>query len=479
MRIKEQHLSLNFQEINMDNKLVFIVDDEPAISKLLNYWIKDKWNYRTELFTDAESMLDALHKKPDIIMLDIMLPGMDGLESLNIIKRSDPDLPVIMLSAQGRIEIALEALRMGAYDYFPKPIDIQKLEPTIKNAIKNFDLTRELQHLKENVKREFKFENIITSDGKMQDVFKYVTKVLDNDITVIIYGESGTGKELISRAIHYNGIRKDKPFVVVNCASIPRELLESELFGHEKGSFTGAYQRKLGKFEIAHQGTIFLDEVGELEMTLQAKLLRVIQEKTFERVGGTEEIKSDVRIISATNRDLKKAVEAKLFREDLFYRLNSFPIIIPPIRQRRGDILILADHFLSLFKQKMNKNIKGFSKPALKLIYNYDWPGNVREIENTIERCVIMAESDYINIEDFPAHLKIESENRKIEFSDGLFPEDAIIPFEKIKEEAVKHSLRVTKGNIMEAAHKLGLGRATIYRLMEKYKINSKDFENN
>ena len=249
------------------DKLVFIVDDELAISKLLSYWVRDKWNHKIEVFYNGEDMLKKLNLKPDLILLDIMLPGLDGIETLKRVKQFDENLPVIMLSAQGRIEVALESLRFGAYDYFPKPIEIQRLEPAVKNAIKNYDLVKELQHVKENVKQEYSFSNIVSADGKMQDVFKLVSKVLNNDITVLIYGESGTGKELIARAIHYNGNRKDKPFVVVNCASIPRELLESELFGHEKGAFTGAHQRKLGKFEIANDGTIFLDEVGELEMT--------------------------------------------------------------------------------------------------------------------------------------------------------------------------------------------------------------------
>jgi two-component system response regulator AtoC len=459
------------------DKLVFIVDDELAISKLLAYWVRDKWNYKIEVFYNGEDMLKKLSNKPDLILLDIMLPGLDGIETLKRVKHFDENLPVIMLSAQGRIEVALEALRFGAYDYFPKPIEIQRLEPAVKNAIKNYDLTRELQNIKENVKQEYNFSNLISADGKMQDVFKLVTKVLNNDITVLVYGESGTGKELIARAIHYNGNRKDKPFVVVNCASIPRELLESELFGHEKGAFTGAHQRKLGKFEIANDGTIFLDEVGELEMTLQAKLLRVIQEKEFERVGGNDLIKTDVRIISATNRDLKKAVENKEFREDLYYRLNSFPIIIPPLRQRKGDVLVLAEYFIELFKKKLNKELKGFSRKSLKLIYDYDWPGNVREMENTVERCVIISEGDYIDVEDFPMHIKSGSENKKVDFSGSFFDDSIIIPFEKIKEEAIRHALKITEGNIMEAAQRLDLGRATIYRLMEKFKIEAKDFE--
>ncbi len=458
-------------------KLIFIVDDEQAISKLLSYWAKDKWKYRVETFATAEDALRNMNKKPDVVLLDIMLPGMDGIETLKRIKQMDEDIPVLMLSAQGSIEVAVEALRFGAYDYFTKPIDQQKLELAIKNAIRNYDLTKELKNLKENVKKEYSFDNIISSDGKMQDVFKLVTKVLHNDITVLIYGESGTGKELIARAIHYNGERKDKPFIVVNCASIPRELLESELFGHERGSFTGAHQRKLGKFELAKGGTIFLDEVGELEMLLQAKLLRVIQQKEFERVGGTELIKTDVRIISATNRDLKKAVENKEFREDLYYRLNSFPISIPPLRHRKGDILILAEHFIKKFSQKLGKDVKGFSKRALKLVYEYNWPGNVREMENTIERCMIITDKDVIDVEDLPAHLRTGESANGVEYTGPLFSDETIIPFEKLKEEAIRHALAITGGNIVEAAKKLQLGRATIYRLMDKYSIENRTTE--
>jgi DNA-binding NtrC family response regulator len=452
-------------------KLIFIVDDEQAISKLLTYWVRDKWKYNAESFLSGEDVLKNLHKHPDVVLLDIMLPGLDGIETLKRIKAFDEHLPVIMLSAQGSIEVAVDSLRFGAYDYFTKPIEQQKLELAIKNAIKSYDLTKELQNLKENVKQTYSFDNIISADGKMQDVFKLVSKVLDNDISVLIYGESGTGKELIARAIHYNGKRKDRPFVAVNCASIPRELLESELFGHERGSFTGAHQRKLGKFEIAQGGTIFLDEIGELEMILQAKLLRVIQQKEFERVGGTEIIKTDVRIISATNKDLKKAVENKEFREDLFYRLNSFPIHIPPLRQRKGDILILAEHFLKKFNEKLGKNCKGFTRRALKLIYDYSWPGNVREMENTIERCLIISEGEMIDVDDLPPHIRTEDYPANFDFAGPLFTDDTIIPFEKLKEEAIRHALKVTNGNIVEAAKKLQLGRATIYRLMDKYNI--------
>jgi len=452
-------------------KLVFIIDDEESILKLVSQWVR-KWGYNIKTFTNGQDAINALYEDPDLILLDIMLPDIHGNEVLEIIKKKNPHLPVIMLSAQGSVEVAIQSVRLGAFDYFPKPIDSTRLESAIRNAIKNYDLERELKKLKENLRAEYSFNNIITADKKMQETFRMVSKVLDNNITVLIHGESGTGKELIARAIHFNGNRKDYPFVVVNCASIPRELLESELFGHEKGSFTGAHQKKIGKFELANGGTIFLDEIGEMEMSLQAKILRVIQQKEFERVGGNETIKTDVRIISATNVDLKQAVENKQFREDLFYRLNSFPIYVPSLRERRGDVVILIDHFIKQFNEKLNKNIKGVTKTALKLLYDYDWPGNIRELENTIERCMILSDNDFIDVDILPNNIKGASGVSTFKGSGEMFGDESpIIPFEKLKEEAIKHALKITGGNIVEAAKKLKIGRATFYRLLDKYKI--------
>jgi transcriptional regulator with GAF, ATPase, and Fis domain len=346
------------------------------------------------------------------------------------------------------------------------------LEPAIKNAISNYELHKRVEELEEDIQHEYSFDNIISNDPRMQTVFKLVSKVLDNDITVLINGESGTGKELVARAIHYNGKRKDKPFVVVNCASIPRELLESELFGHEKGAFTGAHQRKLGKFEAADGGTLFLDEIGEMEMLLQAKILRVIQEKEFERVGGNETLKVDVRILSATNRDLKEMVTRNEFREDLYYRLSSFPIVVPSLRNRRGDIVILINHFIEKFNKKNGTNIKGVTKKALKYLYDYDWPGNIRELENTIERCIILTDTDEIDVDVLPESILLQDERINLGKNEVLFTENSpIIPFEKLKEEAIKHALAKTDGNIVEAARKLSIGRATMYRLMEKYNL--------
>ncbi len=456
--------------------LVYIVDDEPSIQRLLVHWLKNQWNYEVKAFGNGTDFLNAFKDaEPDLVILDIMLPDIDGIEILNEIKTRNVELPVIMISAQGSVEVALTAIKMGAYDYFTKPItQTDKLAQAVKNALKQYEIYKQLKFLKEDLIAKHSFDNIISTDERMREVFEMVSKVLDNDITVLIHGESGTGKELIARAIHFNGKRKENPFVVVNCASIPRELLESELFGHEKGSFTGAHQRKIGKFELAKGGTLFLDEIGEMEMSLQAKILRVIQEKEFERVGGNDVIKTDVRIISATNKDLKKAVINNQFREDLYYRLNSFPIFIPPLRERKNDIFVLTEHFIKKANEKLKRNVKGISKRALKLFYDYDWPGNVRELENTVERCVILTDKELIDVDVLPQQVKSGETSMLPVNGRNIFDERSpVIPFEKLKEEAIKHALKVTNGNIVDAARKLKIGRATLYRLMEKYNIKN------
>ena len=458
------------------SNLIYIVDDEPSIQRLLVHWLKNQWHYDVKSFSNGEDFFAAFKdEEPDLVVLDIMLPDINGIEILKRIKNQNSELPVIMISAQGSVDVALESIKIGAFDYFTKPItETDKFGQTIKNALKQYEMSKQLKLLREDLIRKHSFDNIISTDERMHEVFAMVSKVLDNDITVLIHGESGTGKELIARAIHFNGKRKERPFVVVNCASIPRELLESELFGHERGAFTGAHQKKIGKFELANGGTLFLDEIGEMEMSLQAKILRVIQEKEFERVGGNEVIKTDVRIISATNKDLKKAVMENEFREDLFYRLNSFPIFIPPLRERKNDILVLTEHFIKKANEKMNRNVKGISKRALKLFYDYDWPGNVRELENTVERCVILTDKDVIDVDVLPPQITSGETSMLPKTSGNIFDDNApIIPFEKLKEEAIKHALKVTNNNIVEAARKLKIGRATLYRLMEKYNIKN------
>ena len=454
-------------------KLIFVVDDEPSIRKLLTHWVQHQWGYTVVSFENGLDMLNELSQNPRLVLLDIMLPDSNGVELISKIKEYNQNIPIIMLSAQGSIEVALESIRRGAFDYFPKPIDSNRLEPAIKNAISNYELHMRVEELEENIQHEYSFENIISNDPRMHAVFKLVSKVLNNDITILITGESGVGKELVANAIHFNGRRKEKPFIIVNCASIPRELLESELFGHEKGSFTGAHQRKLGKFEVADGGTIFLDEIGEMEMSLLAKILRVIQQKEFERVGGNETLKVDVRILSATNRDLKEMVGKNEFREDLYYRLSSFPILVPSLRSRRGDIVVLVNHFVEKLNTKIGTNIKGVTKKALKYFYDYNWPGNIRELENAIERCIILTDSNEIDIDVLPETIVSQDSAQQIDKDGAMFTEHSpIIPFEKLKEEAIKHALERTDGNIVEAAKKLNIGRATMYRLMKKCNLD-------
>ncbi len=458
----------------MEKKLIFLIDDEVNFARLMEHWIKERWNYRLKIFNSTNDYLNYEGEEPDLILLDIMLPGeFNGVELLKKIKFQNPDLPVIMLSAQGNVDVAVETIKLGAFDYFSKPVDLPKLEIAIRNAIKNYDLQKKVKSLLEEQQKIYQFDNIIAIDDRMQEVFKLMKKVLNTNVNVLIYGESGTGKELIARAIHSNSDRKDKPFVVVNCASIPKDLLESELFGHEKGSFTGAFQRKIGKFELADGGTIFLDEIGELELSLQAKLLRVIQDKTFERVGGNEPITTTARIISATNKDLKKAVQEKLFREDLYYRLSTFPILVPPLRERKGDIVILAEHFVKKFSQEAKVPTPSITKEVIEIFIRYPWPGNVRELENVLQRAVLICDDNKIRVKDLPLSLQAYLPEALVgEISSKIDAEShEIIPLEKVKENALRHALKVTKGNIQEAARRLQIGRATIYRMMKEYNI--------
>ncbi|MCX6120380.1 MAG: sigma-54 dependent transcriptional regulator [Ignavibacteriales bacterium] len=457
----------------MSAQRIYIVDDEPSIAKLLELWVGKRWGYSVEVFANGKTFQDRFIEPPDLVLLDIMLPDINGIDLLKEIKRRNPEIPVIMLSAQESIEVALNTLKLGAADYFSKPIDLPKLEFAIKNALKLAELSREVENLQESVGVRLHFDNIVSQSGEMQDVFKLVNKVIHVDICVLILGESGTGKELIARAIHYNGERRSGPFVVVNCASIPHDLLESELFGHEKGAFTGAIQRRIGKFEQANGGTIFLDEIGELDLTLQSKILRVIQERQFDRVGGSETLTTDARLIFATHRNLWEEVKQKVFREDLYYRISTFPIMLPPLRQRKSDILILADHFLKTLGKELGKPNIQFSRKALDLLYNYPWPGNVRELENVIQRGLVLTEGQTLTERELPIFIQSYGSAETDIKQSSIFQENqgTIIPFEKIKENAVQQALKITNGNIAEAAQKLKIGRATLYRLVEKYKI--------
>jgi len=457
----------------MSAEQIYIVDDEITISKLLEMWVGQRWGYTTKVFENGRSFLDQLTELPDLILLDLMLPDINGIDLLKEIKQRNPEIPVIVLSAQGSVDVAVTTLKLGAADYFSKPIDFPRLEMAIKNALKLASLSREVENLRESVGTRLHFDNIVSQSGEMQEVFKLINKVKQIDIGVLILGESGTGKELVARAIHFNSNRQNCPFIVVNCASIPHELLESELFGHERGAFTGAVQRRIGKFEQAIGGTIFLDEIGELDLSLQAKLLRVIQEKQFDRVGGSELIKTDARLICATHRNLWEEVKQKNFREDLYYRISSFPIMLPPLRQRKSDILLLAEHFLEKNGEELGKPKIRFSHKALDLLYNYPWPGNIRELENVIQRGMVLTEGQVFTEKELPisiqshGYTETDNENQSLSFES----QEMVIPLEKLKENAIRHALKTSNGNIAEAAKKLKIGRATLYRLADKYKM--------
>ncbi|MDT8322747.1 MAG: sigma-54 dependent transcriptional regulator [Bacteroidota bacterium] len=457
----------------MQKPLIYIVDDDHSLRRLLEFTMQS-WGYATEVFSSGEALIKNLDENPNVVLLDHMMPGLSGLDALKAVKEKKPELPVIMLSAQGKIDVAVEIMRAGAADYFTKPVDLKRLQFAINNAISLHDLRDRVKQLQDTLETSVRFENIISNSGPMQNVLKLVDKARNSEINVLIEGESGTGKELIARAIHFNGNRKDRPFVVINCAAIPRELLESELFGHERGSFTGAVERKIGKFEAAHTGTIFLDEIGELDMSLQAKLLRVIQTKQFERVGGLETLSSDARVISATNRDLLSMAEQREFREDLYYRLSTFPIKLPPLRERPSEIPLLAEHFLERFSEREKRPGLELHADTLSLLQRYTWPGNVRELQSIIERAVLLAEESVIRPQDLPQALRFIGAQDGGAMSTRVFSSrDDVLPLEKIKELAVRRALELYDGNITETARALQIGRTTLYDLIKKFDITS------
>jgi DNA-binding NtrC family response regulator len=389
-----------------------------------------------------------------------------------------PDTLVIMLSGQGRIDIAVETIKLGAFDYLQKPLDLTKLEITVRNALQVYSLSHQVKKLSDESTERLRFANMISVGDTMQSVFRLVKKAQNTDIAVLIQGETGTGKELIARALHDGAKRAAGPFVAVNCASIPKDLLESEIFGHERGAFTGAIQRKIGRFEQANNGTLFLDEIGEMDASLQAKLLRVLQTKQFERLGGTEMQQVDVRIVSATHRNLQDAIRQGNFREDLYYRLASFPIKLPPLRDRKEDIPVLAQYFLEKFSTRYEQPARSFSPRAMRILTHYPWHGNVRELENTIERAVVLCETKLITEEE----LQLLTEDSAVPTDDREAPATIhyssttgdVLPLDKVKEQALRNALEITGGNIQEAAQKLHIGRATFYRMLEKYDIDQR-----
>jgi DNA-binding NtrC family response regulator len=437
---------------------ILIVDDEPGVLESFRIILEDDY----DLFlatTGKEALKIVMDKEVGLVLLDILMPEMDGIEVLRKIKEIDDSIPVIMITASKDIEMAVKAMKSGAYDYITKPFDLHYLKTIVRRVFERDVLSKENIYLRED--RVKKYGDMIWRSERMRLIFEDIKKVADMDSTVLITGESGTGKELIAHAIHRMGKRRQGPFITVNCPAIPENLIESELFGHEKGAFTSAISRRIGKFEFANGGTIFLDEISTLSPEMQAKLLRVLQEKKITRVGSNKVIPIDTRIISATNINLEEAIEEGKFRRDLYYRLNVVPISVPPLRERREDITLLAHHFLRRYESRVGRKIKGFSKEALQILTQYDWPGNVRELENLIEMLVILIEGDEIDSYHIPLNIRINAQGA--EQGEKIPLRLAVAQFER---DFIQRALKAAKGNRNEAAKILCIHRNTLFLKM-------------
>ncbi len=449
---------------------VLVVDDEVGARESLRMILKK--DYEVFLARNAEEAFAQVKgHSPDVILLDIILPDIDGLKVLEIVKKNEPDALVIMITATKTVKTAVEAMKLGAYDYITKPFDIDELRLIVGRALSTRALQKEVIYLREEVDKNSGFGEMIGKSKGMRDIFHMIRQVADSKSTILVIGESGTGKELIARAIHYQSNRKNHPFVTINCAAIPETLIESELFGHEKGAFTHAIDRKLGRCEIANQGTLFLDEIGELSLNTQAKVLRFLEEKEFNRVGGSKTIKVDVRLIAATNRDLNQLIRKGAFREDLYYRINVVPMVLPPLREKREDIPLLIDHFIAKYNAENNKQVKGLSQEALKLMLDYEWPGNVRELENLIERAVTLTSNQHIQPNELPISvIQLPKFNGlKESILDGKL--SLVSGEEKFEREIIQDALRKTNYVQSQAAEMLGISRRILKYKMDKLGI--------
>lgn len=445
---------------------ILVVDDDASHRVMLKTLLSG-WGYAVSEADDGSTATQRVHDEPfDLILMDIRMIKVSGLEALTQVKAFNPSIPVIIMTAYSSVETAVEALKSGAYDYLTKPLDFDELKLTMARAMDHTQLKEENRLLRETLRDRFDRGNIIGRSRAMEQLLETVAHVAPTEATVLVTGESGTGKEIVAGAIHDNSPRRDAPFVKINCAAITDSLLESELFGHEKGAFTGAYRKKDGKFYLAHKGSIFLDEVGEMSPAMQVKLLRVLQEREFTRVGGEETVRVDVRVIAATNKNLLEQVGEGRFREDLFYRLNVVTLFVPPLRERKEDIPLLAQHFLGIFAEKNHKTIKAITPQAMDRLLRHDWPGNVRELMNAVERGVVMTVTPYLDVQDLtwiPDNLPADGTvNQQAAPSAGL-------SLEEVEKAAIFNSLEDCGGNKSEAARKLGITRKTLLSKIRKY----------
>lgn len=442
---------------------ILIVDDDPDIREVLKDRLQSL-GHRVLLASGGREGLELLEKQsPHLVLLDIEMPDINGLEFLNEVRKRETDVAVIMITAYGTIQRAVQAIKQGAYDFIPKPFEPDHISHIVQKALERETLKRGLEILSEQVSERYQL--VAGKSATMKKAVALAKKAAGSRSTVLLLGESGTGKEIFARGIHNWSDRKDKPFIAINCVGLSKELLESELFGHERGAFTGAHQLKKGKLELAHSGTVFLDEAGDISPELQTKLLRFLQEREFERVGGTCSIRVDVRIIAATNRDLERAIREDRFRDDLYYRLNVIPISLPPLRDRKEDIPTLVDHFIARFGSETKKGFEGITQEAMDKLQAYDWPGNVRELANVIERAVVLGQGPVVSVQDLPGRILGA---RAPEKADGLSYRQAI---DSARRELIEKALRQTQGNRTTAAKLLGLQRTYLTRLIKTLRI--------
>ncbi|AJF07037.1 sigma-54-dependent transcriptional regulator [Geoalkalibacter subterraneus] len=453
---------------------ILIVDDEAFIRENLERILADDGYRPFSTDSSEEAVRRVSEEEIDLVLLDLNLGHRSGLDVLRELREVDPEVLVIIITGYGTVESAVEALKLGAYDYIKKPFKADAIHLIVKLALETQNLRREVRHLKREGSAQFGETDMIGSSPQLLQVFHQIQEVAKHEhATVLITGESGTGKELVARAIHQLSSRKERPFVEINCGSLPFNLLETELFGHERGAFTDAKNRKIGLIEESNGGTVFLDEIGEMGLNLQVKLLRVLEDRKIRRLGGVRNIDIDVRVIAATNRDLKQAIDDREFREDLYYRLNVFPIHMPPLRERREDIPQLLDHFFKRFSREFNKAIRDVSRPAIDLLMRYHWPGNVRELRNVVERICIMHNAEVITPEMLPREIWGGPPRREVPFSFEIPPEGIVVEeiINQVEKDLISKALAITGGNVAKTSRLLNLPRGTLRYKLEKYQL--------